>query len=133
MSINHFTDKIKGIIDIDNTTLVCLLVVVLVGVSSFGLGRLSTMDTNDNNGIILENNNPNIVKGEIGKSIEAENSIDNTMINTKEKLYVASKNGKLYYGVGCSGANRISEKNKVWFASREDAEKAGYSISSSCK
>ena len=143
MSINHFTDKIKGIIDIDNTTIMCLLVVILVGISSFGLGRLSTVDNKDmsgNNEIILENNNTNIVKGEIGKSVKVDSSqqivdgnIQQIQKIQKEKLYVASKNGKLYYGINCSGASRIKEENKVWFASKVDAEKAGYSISTSCK
>jgi len=53
--------------------------------------------------------------------------------NSKEKRYVASKNGKLYYSLGCSGAKRISEKNKIWFATSEEAEKSGFTFSSSCK
>lgn len=132
-------NKIKGIIGIDTMTLMCLLVVILVGLSSFGLGRLSVSDDSSNKEIKLENKNINVVKGEIGKSIEVENSMKNTLGGIekvegiqKEKMYVASKNGKLYYSVSCSGAKRISEKNKVWFSSKEDAEKNGYTPSTSC-
>ena len=47
--------------------------------------------------------------------------------------YVASKNGKLYYPVNCKGANRIKPDNRVWFDTVTDAEKSGYTPSSSCK
>ncbi|HAE36920.1 TPA: hypothetical protein DCX66_02725 [Candidatus Nomurabacteria bacterium] len=125
-------DKIKGKIGIDSTTFLCLCIVVLVGLSSFGLGRLSATNTSEED-IKLENTNDYIVKEGAGKSIEAESSIDDVNSNFKEKKYLASKNGKLYYTVSCSGAKRISEKNKVWFATSEEAKKAGYSLSSSCK
>lgn len=133
MSINHFLNKIKGRTGIDVNTLVCLCVIVLVGLSSFGLGRLSVSNISKEEDIKLENTDLGIVKGEIGKSGEVESSMKNIESNFKERMYVASKNGKLYYTVSCSGANRIREENKVWFASRIDAEKAGYSLSSSCK
>ena len=54
MSINHFVNKIKGEIDIDKNTLVCLCVVILVGFCSFGLGRLSVSNNPDKD-IKLEN------------------------------------------------------------------------------
>lgn len=130
MSINHFLNKIKGQKGIDSTTFLCLLVVVLVGLSSFGLGRLSVIDTDNGYVSKLDNINPGIVKEEMGETYEPIKQIDN---NTKEKMYVASKNGKLYYTATCSGAKRISPKNEVWFASAIDAEKSGYELSSSCK
>ena len=138
MSINDFMNKIKGKIGIDGTTIMCLLIVIFVGLSSFGLGRLSMVDKNENYQIKLEDKNLNIVKGEIGNSVQAESNIKSVVgsmnkLEETEKMYVASKNGKLYYGVDCSGAKRIAEKNQVWFASREDAEKSGYTLSSSCK
>lgn len=126
-------NKIKGQIGIDSTTFICLCVVVLVGLGSFGLGRLSVSNIADNSGIGLENTNTYVVKGEIGKSTQVESSIENIASTIKEKRYLASKNGKLYYAVGCSGAKRIAEKNIVWFATSTEAEKAGYSPSSSCK
>jgi hypothetical protein len=126
-------NKIKGRIGIDSTTLVCLCVVILVGLSSFGLGRLSVSNIQKEEDIKLENTNDYIVKEEIGKSVKVESSIDNVESNFKERKYLASKNGKLYYTVSCSGASRIREENKVWFATSTEAEKAGYSLSTSCK
>jgi len=46
--------------------------------------------------------------------------------------YVASKNGTKYYLPTCSGADRIVEANKVWFASAEAAVTAGYSPAANC-
>lgn len=47
--------------------------------------------------------------------------------------YVASKNGEAYYLPWCSGANRIKEENKIWFASKEEAEGRGYRPAKTCK
>lgn len=47
--------------------------------------------------------------------------------------YVASKNGTRYYLPWCGGVSRIKEENKVWFASKEAAEAAGYTPAKNCK
>ena len=133
MSINDFTDKIKGKIGLDVNTLVCLCIMVLVGFASFGLGRLSMLNNVDKSNFKLENESTSLVKEEIGNSILAEkdNALDPSL--TKKRMYVASKNGKLYYSLGCSGAKRISTKNEIWFATSSEAEKAGFTLSASCK
>lgn len=46
---------------------------------------------------------------------------------------VASKNGTKYYPIECAGANRISDENKVWFASVAAATNAGYARAVNCK
>lgn len=45
---------------------------------------------------------------------------------------VASKNGSKYYLPWCAGALRITDANKVWFASREEAEAKGYVPANNC-
>lgn len=47
--------------------------------------------------------------------------------------YVASKNGTKYYLPSCAGVEKISEANKVWFASVASAQAAGYSPAANCK
>lgn len=47
-------------------------------------------------------------------------------------LYVGSKNGTRYYLPTCSGAVRIAETNRVWFASADEARAAGYSPAVNC-
>lgn len=46
---------------------------------------------------------------------------------------VASKKGKRWHYVWCPGAETISDKNKRFFKSEADAEKAGYTKASNCK
>ena len=46
---------------------------------------------------------------------------------------LASRNGTRYYFPQCSGASRISEANKVWFASEAEAKAKGYTLASGCR
>lgn len=46
---------------------------------------------------------------------------------------VASKSGKRYYFVWCSGAANIKESNKRYFATEELAQQAGYTLANNCK
>jgi methylphosphotriester-DNA--protein-cysteine methyltransferase len=45
---------------------------------------------------------------------------------------VASKSGKAYHLPWCSGAQRIKEANKIYFASKAEAEQAGYTPAANC-
>ncbi|PJE64132.1 MAG: hypothetical protein COU90_04655 [Candidatus Ryanbacteria bacterium CG10_big_fil_rev_8_21_14_0_10_43_42] len=47
-------------------------------------------------------------------------------------LIAASSKGTRYYYPWCGGVSRLSEKNKIWFDTPEEAEKAGYTIASGC-
>lgn len=44
--------------------------------------------------------------------------------------FVASKNGKAYYLSTC--ANNINEENKIYFRTKEEAEKAGFQPAKTC-
>lgn len=91
--------------------------IILIALASFGLGRLSK----------IEERKPEIrLKNEAtaSKSIEIGESVGQ---------YVASKNGSKYHLPWCSGASTIKEENKIWFNSKEEAEKAGYTPASNCK
>lgn len=46
--------------------------------------------------------------------------------------YVASRNGSKYHLPWCSGAQRIKEENKIWFDSKEEAERRGFSPAKNC-
>lgn len=126
MSIPNFIHKIKSKTGLDKATLLYLAVVVLVGVSSFGLGRISTEEKNvDSKDIVIEDS------VSIDNNTETDFSRETDL--STEKRYVASKNGKMYYSLGCSGAKRIKPENEVWFETREDAEKSGFVFSPTCK
>jgi hypothetical protein len=47
--------------------------------------------------------------------------------------YVASKTGTKYYLPWCGTAKRIKDDNKVWFATKAEAEAAGYTPAKNCK
>lgn len=122
MSIHDFIDKIKGYVAIDKFTLLYLSILVAVGVSAFGLGRLSV-----NNQSIVSSNQTAIAQN----SFIENNSNNFNQIKTSGK-FLASKNGKLYYTPECSGAKRIKPANIVWFSTTLEAEQAGYNFSASC-
>jgi len=132
MSIPNIFDKIKSKIGIDKVTILYLFIIIGVGISSFGLGRLSLSNSSDGDG------DANLAIIEEVDLLNDQN-IDNSKILTTpsmqqgEKRYVASKNGKMYYSLGCSGAKRIKPENEVWFSTKEDAEKSGFTLSSTCK
>ena len=46
---------------------------------------------------------------------------------------VASKNGTKYHYPWCAGAKQIAEKNKITFASTEEARAKGYTPAANCK
>ncbi|MDO8560811.1 MAG: hypothetical protein Q7R91_01180 [bacterium] len=46
--------------------------------------------------------------------------------------YVASKNGKNYYLPSCAGVSRIKEENRIWFATKGEAEHAGLIGAGNC-
>jgi len=133
MSINDFWNKIKGKWTIDKITIMYLFVVIGVGVSCFGLGRLSVVTKTDMNDEIIFTNTPqSSVNSQQASAYESYVDTKVTPL-VQERNYVASKNGKLYYSASCSGANRIKTENQIWFALSSDAEKLGYTLSISCK
>jgi hypothetical protein len=131
MSIPNIFHKIKSESGIDRNTFLFLFIIVGVGIGAFGLGRLSVVNNiNDikNDNIIIED----IDKISDNKYYDNNDVFTSSLIEKKEKMYVASKNGKLYYSLGCGGAKRIKIENEIWFSTIEDAEKSGYIRASSC-
>ncbi|MEK7538340.1 MAG: hypothetical protein AAB552_00720 [Patescibacteria group bacterium] len=152
MSIEDLWQKIKGwgrrIKELDflrffsrpnlpnlNEEVFFILVVMLVAFGSFGLGRLSKIESTKTP-VRIEN--APIVTDETFKMLGADSSKPNSLSAnvaemTSEAELVGSKNGTKYHYPWCSGANRITESNRIYFASKSDAEKAGYTPASNCK
>ncbi len=124
MIITNFINKINRLIIKERETIIYVFIIILVGLISFFLGKLSVLkdkipEYREDNGFY--------------SIVDINNDISSEVIDNKAKKYVASKNGKLYYSISCALSSRIKEENKIWFASKEDAEKYGLSLSSSCK
>lgn len=132
MSIEEIREKIKGRIDFDevlekNTFLTAL--VVLVAIISFGLGRWSGLETVNKN---IEIEFPKGQEASAYLGVYATTTPKAAAFKTSG-TYVASKNGTKYYLPSCSSSKRISEKNRIWFDTRAEAENAGYSPAANCK
>lgn len=114
--IQELWGKVKWALDTALGEWGLILVVFLVAFASFGLGRLSA--TEEAKPIVSVGHAPLETEGQ-GMAIGG--------------LVVASRNGSVYHFPWCSGARSIKPENKVWFASEEAAQAAGYMPSKSCK
>lgn len=111
--------------------LILAAIIILTAVASFGLGRLSKI-RESREPIKISNASAAILSAQ-GNAQGSSGSADSMpAANTgAEKLFVASKNGTKYYYPWCG--NNIKEENKVWFATKEEAKKAGYTPAKNCK
>ena len=115
-SIKEIVEKIKHFYTNLPSELFMVIMLILVGFSSFGLGRLSALEQN---------------KQHISLTYNTDIS---TMPNQDiEGAVVASKRGTKYHYPWCSGARRISAGNKRWFNSIETAKRSGYTPAGNCK
>jgi len=96
------------------------LSLLLITVISFGFGRLS------------QRVNPEPVKILSPASVQVSAQTISIVEEQGSRNFVASKNGKKYYPLSCSGAGRIKEGNKVYFDTQQEAEDAGYSKAANC-
>jgi hypothetical protein len=90
-------------------------IVLLVGLASFGLGRLSA----------LEDTKPPVA------ITEAPTAAKPAAL-TMGGLVVASRSGSVYYYPWCTGAGKILPANQVWFTSEKAAQTAGYAPAKAC-
>lgn len=133
-SIKEKLNKIKAVGDnlVKNNQFFNLALIILVAFSSFGLGRLSYLQENQNSITIT---NPNLAS--INSSISNQEIGESNLLATQNTpsigKYVASKNSDLYHAPWCSGALRIKEENKIWFQTKEEAEASGRTPASNCK
>ena len=126
-SIRYYIIKIKQYAESREVLLVALI--LLVGLGAFGLGRLSKIE---------EKKQPIIIKNAVNSISNQSSAVfDSDKTNTREEALtgalVGSRNGSKYHFPWCSGAQRISEENKIRFSSKEEAEKAGYTPAANCK
>lgn len=99
------------------------IVVLLVGVLGFGVGRLTAVGKSEP------------VRIEYDPTITQASSTTNTA-SVVESLgthsVVASRSGSKYHYPYCAGAKQIKAENKISFNSAKEAESAGYTLASNC-
>lgn len=137
MTIQELSLKCKKALEGD---LFVVLVIILVGIASFGLGRLSTLPGREpvkiyqnpaSGTAFLSTASAGRELGQ-GRGI-GQNQGTSPSAPRSEGKYVASKNGSVYHLPSCSGAKRIKEENKIWFDTTEAAELAGYRKAANCE
>ncbi len=126
--------KIKQFIESERgKDIFVVLVVILVGLGSFELGRLSKSDNSSGIKIEYTDQNGNQEASAL-KAVKSSNIIPPKIESTNfNKNFFASTRGSKYYSVGCSAGKTIKQENRVYFATGEEAEGAGYELSSSCQ
>ena len=132
MTIHEVSLQIKGVIERFNSREVyTVFLILLVGFCSFGLGRLSKLEES-RLPIQLESALAETASAAVAPSVVSPSSEATVPLVSGGQL-VASKSGEKYHFPWCSGTQRISEANKIWFNSIEEARKAGYTPASNCK
>ncbi len=141
-TIQDLIEKIKGVtrrLQFRSRTLPTLqnevflgVIIILVAFGSFGLGRLSRIE-GARAPIRIENAPKVTVETFAQKATVADTRGSAPFVENSSSQLVGSKNGKKYYYVWCSGVSRITEGNRIYFATKDDAEARGYTPSSTCK
>lgn len=93
-----------------------IAIVILLGLASFGLGRLSAME-----------------EARQAVSIREANLDSEARPIALGGLVVTSRSGSTYHFPWCPGAQTMAERNKRWFESEEAARAAGYTPAKNCK
>jgi hypothetical protein len=111
-------EKLKSLIT--NDSLFSVVIIILVAIVSFSLGRLSITDIQTSTA----------QSGVVFKTTELK-TLDN-ISETNNITLVASQSGTRYHLPDCPGAKQIKEDNKVYFSSTDEARSAGYLPAANC-
>jgi hypothetical protein len=126
-------EKIKQFLESDKgKDVLVVIIIILVGLGSFELGRLSK--NNSNNGIKIEY--PDEEANIVGSINQNSSNLNNNLENSQKLIsgnFFASNRGTKYYSISCSAGKTIKEENRIYFNTSTEAQSAGYELSSACK
>src|SRR3989344_4638880 len=118
MNIPETFQKIKHGASLPSRDLFVILLITVVGIGSFGLGRLSLISEMKTKTDVTIEYPPLVDSPEYKERVRLAweegtgkmlDKPDPENIPDSQKTYIASKNGTKYYLVNCSGVNRIKE------------------------
>lgn len=122
-------EKIKLFLESDKgKDILVIIIIILVGLGSFELGRLSK--NTSNSGIKIEYpgqeaNTVSLLDQNLSDSLNSQKSAS--------KNFFASSRGTKYYSISCGAGKTIKEENRIYFNTSVEAQNAGYELSSACK
>ncbi len=109
--------------------------IVIIGLISFGLGRLSArydsgaleidstpISTNAVEGLASSQNQDASMTADVSGALGA----------AVEQKIIGNKQSKIYHLESCPGALKMRQENKVFFASISEAQKAGFRAAANC-
>jgi len=120
--LQEIKEKIKA--DLADPQVFTAILLVLVALTAFGLGRQS---------VGYEAREAVSAPTPENKAVRADTAVDKSTVSSESTFYVASRNGEVYHLPHCSGAKRISEANKITFKTKAEAEAAGFRPAANCK
>lgn len=137
VSIKEKSLKIKGLLG--NEVFYTLGILCVVAALSFYAGRMSATVQSEKIPPI-----PVVMAEKMPKSNDSlphsSTTVETKTITAEQSgatatigKYVGSKKGNKFHLPWCSGAKTMSEENKVWFQTKEEAIAAGYTPAANCK
>ncbi|OGF68852.1 hypothetical protein A3H65_03675 [Candidatus Giovannonibacteria bacterium RIFCSPLOWO2_02_FULL_45_14] len=109
--LREWLNKVKS----KENDILLIFTVLAVAVIGFALGRISAIKEG---------------QFKINVSDAKLPELDNTL--QAASPFVGSKEGTVYHLLSCRGAKSIKESNKIYFGTKEEAEKAGYRPAANC-
>lgn len=126
---------------LSNDTIFYTLLILVVALGAFGLGRLSVAEKAtvmaQNKDIERQDVVPTVGVKSVATSSTSSSSTELLPIATSSKTteqgeFVASRKGTKYHYTWCPGAAQIKPENKLFFVSAAAARAAGYTPASNC-
>lgn len=113
--------KLKSFVHDD--TVFAVMMIILVSIASFGLGRLSIIQTSTN-----------VAKTDTTPALQQLGPLSTSALerDSLSTLVVASRSGTKYHLPDCPGAKQMKAENKIEFSSIEEAKAAGYTPAANC-
>src|SRR3989344_7946965 len=122
--------KIRSFVQTYNTELFLVLVFLLLGLIGFGIGRLSLVGEGSGAYELRVESTP-VSAEEVVQAIKGATLVEEGSTREPTNI-VGNKNSHIFHLSTCSGAKRMAEQNKVYFASIEEAVNAGYRPAGNC-
>ena len=114
--ISDYTKRVKSWIRENKSDLFTTILIFLIGMGSFGLGRLSILWHEKAPMEIVEQGSPDISYG-LNASSSNQTELSTAFVRTPagdvRGRYVASKSSSFYHYPWCPGAAKIKEGNKI--------------------
>lgn len=138
-NVSMLTDliqKVNALFKTHGREIFLVLLVIITGFMSFGLGRLSLLWPKKEPiriEPVPQAANATAPDGQVASASSTAASVSgkpNAPATTGN--FVTSRNGSVYHFPWCPGAKQIKEENKIWFQTRAEAERAGYKPAGNC-